>query len=100
MLQEGKMKVFVAFAVLFLGLSALNPLRAETISGAGPSHALWYSLSEDQNTRRKNSVGLIQPAIELVSTRLGALGHSVREVFITKPSSRGATIHYSPKEPA
>ena len=70
---------------------------AETVSGAGPSHALWYSLSEDENTRSKNGVGLIKPAIELVSTRLGTLGHSVREVFLTKPSPKGATIHYSSK---
>jgi hypothetical protein len=48
--------------------------------------------------RRTNSLGLIQPVIELVSTLLGTFGHSVREVFITKSSSKGATIHYSPKE--
>jgi homoserine kinase len=71
---------------------------AETVSGAGPSHALWYSLSEDQKTRRKNGVGLIKPAVELITTQLGTLGHSVKEVFITKPSTKGATIHYSPKD--
>ena len=70
---------------------------AQTVSGAGPSHALWYSLSEDENTRGKNGVGLIKPAAELVSSRLGALGHGVREVFLTKPSPKGATIHYSSK---
>jgi hypothetical protein len=68
---------------------------AETVSGAGPSHALWYSLSEDENTCKKNGAGLIKPAIELVSARLGTLGYIVRDVFITKPSSEGATIHYS-----
>jgi len=68
---------------------------ADTVSGAGPSHALWYRVSEDENTRKKNGVGLIKPAIELVSARLNALGYVVREVFITKPSPQGATVHYS-----
>jgi len=65
---------------------------AETISGAGPSRALWYSISEDHKHRRKNRTGVIQPAIALVTDRLKALGHEVREVFMTKPSSKGATI--------
>jgi homoserine kinase len=70
---------------------------AETVSGAGPSHALWYSLSEDQNKHEKTGVGLIKPAIEHLSGRLGILGHSVREVFITKPSCKGATVHPFPE---
>jgi len=65
---------------------------AETISGAGPSRALWYSISEDHNRKRKNKVGVIQPAIALVTDRLRSVGYEVQEVFITKPSSRGATI--------
>jgi homoserine kinase len=72
---------------------------AETISGAGPSHALWYCISEDQDRRKNDGVGLIKPAIELVSDRLRALGHNVKEVFITKPSSKGATILYSARSP-
>lgn len=65
---------------------------AETISGAGPSRALWYSISEERKTRSTNKVGLIRPAINLVSERLKSLGYGVREVFLTKPSSKGATI--------
>jgi len=65
---------------------------AETISGAGPSRALWYSRSEDRNRRRKNKVGSIQPAVEFVTDRLRSLGYEVQEAFITKPSSKGATI--------
>ena len=65
---------------------------AETISGAGPSRALWYSICEDHNRKRKNKVGVIQPAIALVTDRLRSVGYEVQEVFITKPSSRGATI--------
>ena len=65
---------------------------AETISGAGPSRALWYSISEDLKRRRKNKIGLIRPAIALVSDKLKSLGHEVREVFLTRPSAKGATI--------
>ena len=65
---------------------------AETISGAGPSRALWYSISEDHNQKRKNKIGIIQPAIGLVTDRLKSLGYEVREAFVTKPSSKGATI--------
>ncbi len=64
---------------------------AETISGAGPSRALWYSISDDLKQRRKNKTGLIQPAIALVSDRLKSLGYEVREVILTKPSAKGAT---------
>lgn len=69
---------------------------AETISGAGPARALWYSISEDHNQRRKNKVGTIQPAIALVTDRLRTVGYEVREVFVTKPSSKGAIIVPSP----
>jgi homoserine kinase len=82
-LQDLKRELFANFHV------------AETVSGAGPSHALWYSISEDRAKRATNGVGLIKPAIELISNRLGTLGHNVREVFITKPSSKGATVHHS-----
>jgi homoserine kinase len=65
---------------------------AETISGAGPSRALWYSISEDLKQRRKNKIGVIEPAIALVTDRLRLLGHEVLEVFRTRPSSKGAQI--------
>jgi homoserine kinase len=65
---------------------------AETISGAGPSRALWYSISENSRSLRKRKSSLIENAIEKVSDRLQSLGHSVSEVFITKPSARGATL--------
>lgn len=65
---------------------------AETISGAGPSRALWYSLSENRHFRRKRQTGLIDTAIEEVSIGLRSLGHCVQEVFVTKPSIEGATI--------
>lgn len=65
---------------------------AETISGAGPSRALWYSISENRRFRRKRHDSPIDSAIERVSTRLRLLGHDVREVFVTKPSIEGATI--------
>jgi homoserine kinase len=65
---------------------------AETISGAGPSRALWYSISENRRFRRKRHYSLIDSAIERVSTRLRLLGHDVREVFVTKPSNQGAVI--------
>jgi homoserine kinase len=65
---------------------------AETISGAGPSRALWYSISEDRRVRKKKQRDLIQVAIEQVSSRLRSLGHDVREVYITKPSAKGAAI--------
>lgn len=65
---------------------------AETISGAGPSRALWYSLSESRRFRKKMQTGLIEGAIEQVSNRFRSLGHEVRGVFLTKPSTAGATI--------
>ena len=65
---------------------------AETISGAGPSRALWYSISEDRMQQRKNRTGLIQPAIALVSDRLESLNYKVRKVFLTRPSTKGAII--------
>jgi homoserine kinase len=65
---------------------------AETISGAGPSRALWYSISHDLKQRRKDKMGLIQPAIALVSDRLKSLGYEVLEAFLTRPSAKGATI--------
>jgi hypothetical protein len=65
---------------------------AETISGAGPSRALWYSISENRRLRRKRHESLIDSAIERVSTRLRLLGHDVQQVFVTKPSIEGATI--------
>jgi homoserine kinase len=65
---------------------------AETISGAGPSRALWYSIAEDYSSKRRNNIGTIRPAIALVTARLKAVGYEVREVFVTKPSSKGARI--------
>jgi hypothetical protein len=65
---------------------------AETISEAGPSRALWHSISEDLRRRRENKIGIIQPAIALAIERLRTLGHDVREVFITKPSSKGVVL--------
>lgn len=65
---------------------------AETMSGAGPSRALWYSIAEDRRAKRKNKVGLIQPAIELVSNRLESVGHRVSTFILTKPTAKGATI--------
>ena len=65
---------------------------AETISGAGPSRALWYSLSEDRRFRRKKQTGPIDTAVQVVSTGLRSLGHDIREVFVTRPSIDGATI--------
>jgi homoserine kinase len=65
---------------------------AETISGAGPSRALWYSMSEEHKQQRKNKTGLIQPAIALVSDNLKSLGYEVRDVYLTRPSAKGATI--------
>jgi homoserine kinase len=65
---------------------------AETISGAGPSRALWYSISEERKARRKNKTGLIKPATELVTNRLKSLGHQIRDVFDTSPSWSGARI--------
>lgn len=65
---------------------------AETISGAGPSRALWYRLPEDRIQKRRNHVGIIQPAVALVTKRLESLGYETREVFMTRPSSKGAAI--------
>lgn len=65
---------------------------AETVSGAGPSRALWYSLSEEAKRGRRNKVGGIGPAVDLVTERLRSLGHEVQAVFITNPSSKGAGI--------
>ncbi len=65
---------------------------AETISGAGPSRALWYSINMETRARRKGENGIIEPAIALVSDRLEALGHKVEKTFITRPSPRGARI--------
>ncbi|MGA8904303.1 MAG: hypothetical protein WB661_04765 [Candidatus Bathyarchaeia archaeon] len=70
---------------------------AETISGAGPSRALWYSLSENNKSLRKRKGSLIDGAIEQVSTRLQSLGHNVEEVFITKPSVKGAILKSTAK---
>jgi homoserine kinase len=65
---------------------------AETVSGAGPSRVLWYSISEDRKAKCRNKVGLIQPAIELVSNGLESVGHKLRGVTFTKPTARGATL--------
>lgn len=65
---------------------------AETISGAGPSRALWYSLSEDRQRKRKDKVGVIGPAVNLVSERLGSLGYQIHSVFLTRPSRKGVII--------
>lgn len=67
---------------------------AETISGAGPARALWYDISENNRTLRKDGVGLIKPAVDLVSDRLAGTGHRVQEIFVTRPSSKHATIVY------
>ena len=65
---------------------------AETISGAGPSRALWFSIREDAKMRKNNRLGLIKPAIEFVSERFESLGHKVQQVYVTKPSRKGAVI--------
>ena len=65
---------------------------AETISGAGPSRALWFSIREDAKMKKKNRLGLINPAIEHVSERLESLGHNVQQTYVTKPSRKGAVI--------
>lgn len=65
---------------------------AETISGAGPSRTLWYSISEDHNRKRKNNAGTVQPAIEFVTDRLTSLGYEIQKAFVTKPSTKGAII--------
>ncbi len=65
---------------------------AETISGAGPSRALWYSIKMETRARRKGENGVIEPAIALVSDRLESLGHKVEKTFITRPSPIGARI--------
>ncbi len=70
---------------------------AETISGAGPSRALWYSISEDRGVRKRGDASLIESAIEQVSSRLKSHGHMVRGVFLTKPSIEGATIKSTAK---
>lgn len=69
---------------------------AETISGAGPSRALWYSINMETRARRKGEDGIIEPAIALVSDRLESLGHNVEKTFITRPSPRGVRIIQRP----
>jgi len=56
---------------------------AETISGAGPSRALWY------NVQRRRHLG---KAIRYVSDRLGQLGHRVEGSIRTSPSLKGAQV--------
>jgi len=65
---------------------------AETISGAGPSRALWYSLSEDRRARRRKQMSVIDGAIERVSMNLESAGHKVLEVYRTRPTARGAHV--------
>ena len=65
---------------------------AETISGAGPSRALWFSRREDAKMKKKNHLGLINPAIEFVSERFESLGHKVQQVYVTTPSGKGAVL--------
>ncbi len=65
---------------------------AETISGAGPSRALWFSIREDTKMKKKNRRGTINPAIEFVSERLESLGHKIQQVYVTRPSWKGAVI--------
>ena len=72
---------------------------AETISGAGPSRALWYSIPEERKALGKNKIGLVKPAIDLVTDRLESHGHRVRKVFVTRPSPKGARIIRSAREP-
>jgi homoserine kinase len=68
---------------------------AETISGAGPSRALWYSISEEEKALKRDKAGIVNPAIGLVKDRLKSQGHQVLETFVTKPSTKGARIIYS-----
>jgi homoserine kinase len=56
---------------------------AETISGSGPSRALWY---------RVGRTGLIQQAIQYVSERLRSRGHRVQQIINTRPSAKGASV--------
>ena len=65
---------------------------AETISGAGPSRALWFNIRQDIKTKKRNRIGLIKPAIEFVSERFETLGHKIQQVYITRPSRIGAVI--------
>lgn len=61
---------------------------AETISGAGPSRVLWYNQSEDRQRKRKDQVGIIEPAVNLVTERLESLGHRIHSVFLTRPHEK------------
>ena len=56
---------------------------AETISGGGPSRALWF---------RVDRTGLVQEAVQFVSDRLRSRGYRTRHVIITRPSRNGAAV--------
>lgn len=70
-LMEEKMKLYREYGV------------AETISGAGPSRALWYNL------RRAKNLG---KAIKCVSEGLSGLGYRVEATVRTRPSAKGASV--------
>lgn len=63
---------------------------AETMSGAGPSKALWYSIREDAKVKRKNKIGTIEPSIRYVKENFERLGYTVEKLFQTRPSAHGA----------
>lgn len=69
-LEEEKLHLFKEYGV------------AETISGAGPSRILWYSISRHS--------GVIEEALGYVVDRIRELGYGVEAIFKTRPSEMGA----------
>lgn len=71
---------------LFLEEEKLHLLKkygiAETISGAGPSRILWYSISRHSQ--------VIDEALGYVVDRIRGLGYDVEAIFKTYPSGIGA----------
>ncbi|MCS7135510.1 MAG: hypothetical protein RMJ14_02000 [Nitrososphaerota archaeon] len=69
-LEEEKLYLFKKYGI------------AETISGAGPSRILWYSISRHSQT--------IDEALGYVVDRIRELGYDVEAIFKTYPSRIGA----------
>ncbi|MEM2909847.1 MAG: hypothetical protein QXO01_02100 [Nitrososphaerota archaeon] len=68
-LEEEKLHLFKKYGI------------AETISGAGPSRILWYSISRHSQ--------VVENALGYVVDRIKELGYDVEATFKTRPSEKG-----------
>lgn len=63
---------------------------AETISGAGPSRVLWYSVSDNEGFVKGDRP--IDKAVDYVINRIKNHGYGIEEIIFTRPSLIGARL--------